>query len=70
LLFDSPIETEEQLIEQDEVFHRIRNMLEGLIKQAEEALIQKSKVSGKVLKDYVPNEKSEPKPENIQTRRK
>ncbi|KAI8884463.1 hypothetical protein K501DRAFT_332648 [Backusella circina FSU 941] len=68
LLFDSPIDTEEQLIEQDEVFHRIRNMLEGLIKQAEEALIQKSKVSGKVLKDYVPNEKNESKPENIQTR--
>jgi hypothetical protein len=43
---------EEEEIENDQVFQRIRSMLEGLILQAEVALLQKSKQSGKVLQDY------------------
>ncbi|KAI8881495.1 hypothetical protein K501DRAFT_334665 [Backusella circina FSU 941] len=44
--------TPEEEAENDQVFERIRTMLENLILQAEMALIQKSKASGKVLQDY------------------
>lgn len=40
---------EDDDIESDQVFQRIKSMLEGLILQAEVALLQKSKQSGKVL---------------------
>ncbi|CAO3655787.1 unnamed protein product [Mucor hiemalis] len=45
---------DEDEIENDHVFQRIKSMLEGLILQAEVALLQKSKQSGKVLQhqDY------------------
>ncbi|KAG2230385.1 hypothetical protein INT48_004196 [Thamnidium elegans] len=41
--------TEDDDIETDQVFQRIKSMLEGLILQAEVALLQKTKQSGKVL---------------------
>jgi hypothetical protein len=50
-----PISAASQAEEEEEndlVFERIRTMLENLILQAELALIQKSKASGKVLQDY------------------
>ncbi|CAO3616423.1 unnamed protein product [Mucor fragilis] len=43
---------EDQEIENDQVFQRIKSMLEGLILQAEVALLQKTNKSGKVLQDY------------------
>lgn len=43
---------EDQDIENDQVFQRIKSMLEGLILQAEVALLQKTNKSGKVLQDY------------------
>ncbi|KAG2202549.1 hypothetical protein INT47_012543 [Mucor saturninus] len=43
---------EDDEIETDQVFQRIKSMLEGLILQAEVALLQKSKQSGKVLQEY------------------
>ncbi|KAL9538533.1 hypothetical protein MBANPS3_010860 [Mucor bainieri] len=43
---------EDQEIENDQVFQRIKSMLEGLILQAEVALLQKTNKSGKVLHDY------------------
>ncbi|KAI8640793.1 hypothetical protein BD408DRAFT_444886 [Parasitella parasitica] len=54
-LFDDDENTvvhEDQEIEQDQVFQRIKSMLENLILQAEVALLQKTKQSGKVLQDY------------------
>lgn len=41
-------------VENDEVFQRIRQTMQGLIEQAEAALILKTKVSGRVLTDYQP----------------
>lgn len=45
-------ELAEEEAEADKAFHQIRSALEQLIVQAESALIQKSKQSGKVLQDY------------------
>ncbi|KAI7883518.1 hypothetical protein K492DRAFT_175331 [Lichtheimia hyalospora FSU 10163] len=41
-------------VENDQVFQRIRQTMQGLIEQAEAALILKTKVSGRVLTDYQP----------------
>ncbi|KAI9347509.1 hypothetical protein BD770DRAFT_462168 [Pilaira anomala] len=56
LLFDDDDETtivsttdEDEEVETDQVFLRIKSMLEGLILQAEVALLQKTKQTGKVL---------------------
>lgn len=43
---------EDEEMEHDQVFQRIKSMLENLILQAEVALLQKTKQSGKVLQDY------------------
>ena len=44
-----------QDLENDEVFQRLRTMLQSLIDDAENALLQKTKVSGgRVLHDYEP----------------
>ncbi|PHZ13612.1 uncharacterized protein RHIMIDRAFT_291291 [Rhizopus microsporus ATCC 52813] len=50
LLYNKELAEEEA--EADKAFHQIRSALEQLIVQAESALIQKSKQSGKVLQDY------------------
>lgn len=39
-------------MENDEAFQRVKTMLQNLIDEAEAALTQKTKLSGKVLTDY------------------
>ncbi|KAI8369372.1 uncharacterized protein BYT42DRAFT_617402 [Radiomyces spectabilis] len=54
----SDVLTDEE-IENDQVFQRLRSMLQGLIEQAEVALLQKTKASGKVLTHYDPHDGEE-----------
>lgn len=42
-------------VENDQTFQRLRAMLQALIEQAEVAVVQKTKVSGRVLTDYQPS---------------
>lgn len=60
-------QTEEEEIENDQVFQKIKQMLEGLIAQAEVALLSKSKQSGKVLQaGYYNEDEEETRQQNVQ----